>query len=95
MLADVVHGEDVGWFSAAAARASCSKRRAAPDPVRNSSGQNLDGDLAPEARVARPVHFAHPAGAELGENLVGTQTRTRSEAHSNRNGLYAALNPVR
>ena len=31
---------------------------------RERFGQDLDGDIAIEPRVARPIHFAHPAGAE-------------------------------
>ena len=31
---------------------------------RERLGQDLDGDVAIEPRVARPIHFAHAAGAE-------------------------------
>ena len=33
-------------------------------------GQNLDGDVAAEPRVARAIDLAHPAGAERRDDLV-------------------------
>ena len=47
----------------------------APNVVR----QNLDGDVAPEPRVPRPVDLAHPARAERGEDLVGAETGARPQ----------------
>jgi hypothetical protein len=44
--------------------------------------QDLDGDIATEARVARPVDFAHAAGPERRENFVGPETGTGSEVHN-------------
>ena len=45
------------------------------DPVRIGGervGQDLDGDVAIEPRVTRPIDFAHPAGAKGGDDLVRT-----------------------
>src|SRR5260221_4180799 len=44
-------------------------------------GQNLDGDLAPDARVARAVDLAHAARAEESENFVGAEAGIRGERH--------------
>ena len=40
---------------------------------------DLDGDVAFEPRVARPVDLAHAAGADGGQNLVRTETGTGSK----------------
>ena len=40
-------------------------------------GQNLDRDTAIQARIPRPVHLAHPAGAKQGDDLVGPELRAR------------------
>ena len=36
-------------------------------------GQDLDGDVAIESRVAGPIDFAHAARADGGADLVGTE----------------------
>ncbi len=41
------------------------------------SGENLDGDCAIKARVFRPVHLAHSAGAEWRLNFVGSELCAR------------------
>ena len=40
--------------------------------------QELDGDIAPESRVARAIHFAHPADTEQAHDFV------RAEASAGR-----------
>jgi hypothetical protein len=37
-------------------------------------GQDLDGDVAPEARVSRPIDLTHTPRANGGEDLVGAET---------------------
>jgi hypothetical protein len=41
-------------------------------------GQRLDGDVPPEPAVAGPVHLAHPALADRGEDIVGPQSCSRA-----------------
>ena len=53
-----------GWFSEASTRASRSKRATRSGSSREGRGQDLDGDVAAEPRVARAVHLAHAAGAQ-------------------------------
>jgi hypothetical protein len=54
-----------GWFRTPAARASCSKRFSRSASCEKRRRQDLDRDLAPETRILRAVHLAHPARAEL------------------------------
>ena len=41
--------------------------------VRERRRQDLDRDVAPQARIAGAIHVAHPAGAEQRPNLVGAE----------------------
>ena len=53
--------------------------------------QDLDGDIAIEPRVARPIHFAHPASPEGRENLVRTEARAIGQGHES--GLILVVGP--
>ncbi len=53
-------------------------RRGFTDQIR---GKNFDGHLPVEPGILRPVDDAHPAPAELGRDLVGTDRRTRNQGH--------------
>ena len=64
-----------GWLRAEAARASLREAGAAVLVADALGGQDLDRDLAAEARVAGAVDLAHPAGAERGEHLVRPELR--------------------
>ena len=65
VLADVIERADVRVVSCEIVRASRSKR--SRNCVRREGfGQDLDGDVAIEPRVARAVDLAHAAGAEGG-----------------------------
>ena len=56
----------------AGGRASSSKRRSRVGIGGKAGGQRLDRDVAAEARIARAIHLAHPAGADEPEDLVGS-----------------------
>ncbi len=45
------------------------------------SGQDFDGDVATEARVAGTIDFAHASRADGGEYFVGAELDTRCEGH--------------
>ena len=60
----------LGWFSAEAALASCTKRALALGVGDLLRRQHLDGDEAVQVRVAGLVDHTHPALAELLEDLV-------------------------
>jgi hypothetical protein len=50
--------------------------------IRGHGGQHdLDCNCAAEARIPRPVHLPHPARAQEGEHLVGTDTRPDGQGH--------------
>ena len=36
--------------------------------------QHFDGDIAPQPRIARAIHFAHPAGSDEGDDFVRAET---------------------
>jgi hypothetical protein len=43
--------------------------------------QDLDRDVAAQARVLRTVHLSHPARADRLEDLVGPEAVSRREGH--------------
>jgi hypothetical protein len=45
-------------------------------------GQDLDGDVAVEARVAGSVNLSHPAGTDGGQDLIRAEPRAGAEAQS-------------
>ena len=54
------------------------------EPIRiggEAAGSTLTATSRPSARVARPIHLAHPAGAERRENLASTKSVASSETH--------------
>ena len=53
----------------------------------NECGQHFDGDIAPQAQVARPVDFAHAASPEQRLNFVVPEPRTFFEPGGQRWGL--------
>jgi len=54
-------------------------------------GQDLDGDLAPEPRVACPVHLSHPACPERRKDFVEAEARAGEKTH----GLLRRADPLR
>ena len=59
-----------GWLSEASTCASRSKRRADPDRAANASGSTFIATSRLQLRVARPIHLAHPAGAQRAGDVV-------------------------
>ena len=49
---------------------------------RKGVGQDFQRDVAIELRIARAIHLAHAAGAERGQNFIGTEVRAGSERHA-------------
>ena len=60
----------LGWFSAEAALASCTKRRLRSSFGDGFSRQQLDRHRTIEMRVDGAVHHSHAALADLGVNPV-------------------------
>jgi hypothetical protein len=44
--------------------------------------QHLDGDVALDARIVRPVNLAHTSSPDRRDDLVGAETETRRQARS-------------
>jgi hypothetical protein len=66
----------------------------ATQPVRISGEhrrKNLDSHVAPEARVACPIHLAPAACADLGANFIRAESGTRDQGHSAR--AFYAITP--
>jgi hypothetical protein len=57
---------------------------------RECFGQDLDGNLAIELRIARPIDLPHAAGAKGGQNLVRTEAGTGVEGQAVRRELYGS-----
>ena len=51
------------------------------EPVAETLRGDLDGDLAPHARIAGAVHLTHAARAEGRQDLVGAETRAGGKSH--------------
>jgi hypothetical protein len=77
-FADVMNGDDVGMRQ----HRGGSRFELEP-PARVVVGQvgrkDLERNRAAESGIARRVHLAHPAGADLGEHFVASEAR-RSRA---------------
>ena len=81
-----------GWFSAAIARASCSKRRTRSASSAKIFRQDLDRHVPPEARIARLPHLTHSAFAQLVQDSIGTEGFTD---HVRRVLFWASARPRR
>ena len=62
-----------GWFSDEIVFASRSKRARNCWFCAKRGGEDLDRDVAPEARVATAIDLAHAAGADGRDDLVRTE----------------------
>ncbi len=54
--------------------------------------EEFDRDVAPEPRVARAIHVAHPTGTKRGNDFVGSEPLSREHDVG---GLYAAFSALR
>ena len=84
-----------GWFSAAAARASCSNRWRRSASAENAIGQDLDRDVATQPRVARAVDVAHAARANQRDDFIGAEPRAGGEGHGATLILRVAPGPAK
>ena len=63
MLTDIIDGKDVGVVERRR-RARLLFETPQPGRSRSPAGQDLDGHIAAQPRVARPIDFAHAAGPD-------------------------------
>ena len=75
-LADVVKDADMGMVQRGDRARLTIETLARLRVVGDVRRQHLDGDRSAEARVARAVHLAHPAGTNPSAELVRTDLRT-------------------
>ena len=80
-LADVVEREHGGMVERRHRAGLALETTAAVRVACHVGGQDLEGDVAPEARVTRPVDLAHAAGAEGAQHLVRSQATSGCEGH--------------
>ena len=52
--------------------------------ARERLGQDFQGDVPVQLRVARPIDLAHPAHTDGSENLVGTKVSAGCQRHASR-----------
>jgi hypothetical protein len=80
--AQVEDDQQVGVAEAAGGASLLREARQAFGIRREARRQDLDGDLAPDARVASAVDLAHPSGSERRDHLVGPDVSARLERHT-------------
>ena len=80
-----------GWLSEARICASRSEAGEALGVLGEGRRQDLERHLAPEPRVPRAVHLAHPARAESHPDLVRAEPHAGRHLHRTRRILGAVL----
>ena len=78
---EIVYRQDVGMRQRSDGVRLALEAR---DPIRigrKRRGEDLDGDLPPQLRVAGAIHLAHPACAERRQDLVPADKGARHKAH--------------
>ena len=78
---DVVDRGDVGVVEDPGRLGLLLEAAQAVRVLREGGGQDLDGDVAREARILRPIDLAHASGADLAEDLVGTELGSGGQGH--------------
>ena len=82
-LSYVVDGDDVGVIEGRGGPGFPLETAEALGVEREVLPQELEGDVASELQVSRAVDFAHPARADGGHDLVGSQAVSSRELHRN------------
>jgi hypothetical protein len=75
-----VDGEDVGVIERGD-RARLLLEPAESLRVGGLGGKDLQGDVAPQPGITRPVDLTHPPCPEGGDDLVGAETVARAQGH--------------
>ena len=85
---EAVNDRDVGMAERGERPGFALEARQAFGVLRDRLGQHLDRDLPPEVRVGGPIHLAHPAHADLGDDFIRADARAWLQRHMGRVGLY-------
>jgi len=78
----VVHRENVRMRERGDGLRLTLETRAPIRIARKPDGQDLDGDITLQSRIARAIHLAHTTGADGRDDLVGTDARPGNEFHA-------------
>ena len=81
VLADVEDREDVRMIERGGRAGFLLESLQAFRIAGHASGQHLDRHVAPEPRISRAIHLAHPAGAKRGQNFIRPEAGAGSEGH--------------
>ena len=81
MLPDIENREDVWMIQRRGGAGFLLEAMEALRIGRECGWKNLDGDVAPEPRIARAIDLAHAACAKRADNLIGPEARTDSYRH--------------
>ncbi len=93
-ILDAVDGGDVGVVERGQESSLTLEAGHSPRTRSHVVGQHLERDLAPQARVSRPVHLSHPALAERANDFVAPKTRAGRQHPEDRlslNGTHQML----
>ena len=81
VCADIEHGQQIGMIDRSGGSSFLLETTESIGILGERRRQDLDRDVARDARVARAIHLAHPARPERGDDLVVTNPGTGSENH--------------
>ena len=81
VLADLIDGEDVGMIERCGRLRFLFEAAKTFFVMRKGYRQDFDRDVAPERRLPRAIHFAHPASAKQRDDFVGPQPDTWRQLH--------------
>lgn len=73
MLSDVKNGENIGMVERGHSARLLFEAAQAVGFEGKKLRENLQRDLALEARISGAIHFPHAAGAKRGLNLIGAE----------------------
>jgi hypothetical protein len=81
LAADIVQAADVRVVEGRNRLGLVGEPRAEFWVIRQLRREDLHGDAALQARVARPIHLAHAPGTDQGEDFIRAEASTRLKDH--------------
>ena len=94
VVLDRMNRDDVGMVQSRD-RAGLALEPFAPLGIGRKGGrQNLDGDFTAQARIARPVDFAHSARTDGADDFVRTESTAGAQRHRPRISYPPSLEPA-
>ena len=90
LSSDVVQDDDVRVVERGGGSRLLLEAAQSARVLREGRREDLDGDVAPEPRVARPVHLSHAARADAAGDLVGTELLVGAQARGRLTAVHGA-----